>query len=545
MKGLGSDPQLWSEIMSEYAKSQAQLMTSLVSPAEDGSKNVAQHNSDRRFASEQWNGIPLFSFLKNSYLMNSKFMLGLLDRAPISAEHRKLLTFMFNQYIDAMSPANFPTTNPEVIEATVNSGGSNLAAGARNLMEDMKKGAVSNTDRDAFEIGGNIAVTPGKIVLENRVMQLIEYAPQTPKVREVPIVIYPPCINKFYILDLVPEKSLVAHLVRSGYRVFLVSWVNAGEAEAQLEWDDYLVDGIMKPMDAVRDLCKQEQVNALGFCIGGTLLSSALAVAAASGEFPIRSLTLLATMVDCHDTGDIGLFITPDSVAEYERKFASGGLMSGLDLAKTFSALRPNDLIWPYVIKNYYMGESPPAFDMLYWNSDSTNLPGRMFVRYVRETYLENNVAEGRSTMCGVKVDLDRIRVPCYALATEKDHIVPWQSAYMTARRLGGPVEFILGSSGHIAGVVSPPEAGRGQFRALPRTGRSAKLPADTDKWLAKAKANEGSWWPHWIKWLAQHSGRQVAAPERLGSFKYKPVEDAPGSYVTSPLPPIQPEQGN
>lgn len=544
MESLSANPQAWSGIMSQYAKDQAELMASAMRAGQPGGKDVAGQKKDPRFASEQWSSNPFFSFIRQNYQINSRLMMDLLDAADLDDDKRKVLKFMFRQYIDALSPSNFPATNPDVLEATVKSGGSNLASGMRNMLEDMRHGSVSNTDRGAFRVGENLALTPGKVVHQSQLVQLIEYAPRAKEVHEVPLVIFPPCINKFYILDLVPEKSLVNYLVGQGHRVFLVSWVNAGEHEAQLGWDDYLIDGVLRPMEVVRDITKQPQANMFGFCIGGTLLTCALAAAAAEGEHPARSLTLAATMIDCHDTGDIGLFVTEDSVADYERRFADGGLMSGRDLANTFAFLRPNDLIWPYVVKNYYLGETPPAFDILYWNSDSANLPGKMFVRYVRDTYLENNVAEGRSKMCGIDIDLGKVKAPCYAMATERDHIVPWTSAYRTARLLGGPVDFVLGSSGHIAGVVSPPPGDKRRFKvASPPGGRSrrpAPLPEDPEEWAAAAATEQGSWWPHWERWLRRHAGKRVRAPARPGNYKHKPIEDAPGSYVAVPAPPTQ-----
>jgi polyhydroxyalkanoate synthase len=547
MEHLASNPESWSSLVADYSKRQAEMMASLMAPKGGDGENAAQHKPDRRFAAEQWESHPFFSLLKNNYLLSSELLLGLLDLAPLEPEQRRLLSFVFNQYIDAMSPSNFPATNPEVIEATVRTGGANLTTGMQNLIEDMRRGKVSNTDDSAFSLGSNIAATPGKVIMQNRLVQLIEYAPRTDKVHEVPLVIFPPCINKYYILDLTPEKSLVNHLVGQGYRVFMASWVNAGEPESRLEWDDYLTEGIMQPMDAVRDLARQEKVNTLGFCIGGTLLLSALAVAAANGDHPAKSVTLLASMVDCFDTGDIGLFITEESVEEFDSRYRDGGLMSGVDLANTFAFLRPNDLVWPYVIRNYYLGESPPAFDILHWNADSVNLPGRMFAKYVRDTYLENNVAEGRSTMCGVKVDLKSVDVPVYAFAALKDHIVPWRSAYYTASRLGGPVEFVLGASGHIAGVVNPPGGSKRFFqtqsRAKGRANGAGRLPSSAEKWAERAGRHEGSWWPHWDKWLRRLSGKRAAAPRRAGNYKYKPFEDAPGSYVRAPLPPANPSQ--
>ena len=362
-------------------------------------------------------------------------------------------------------------------------------------------------------------------------MQLIEYAPQTPQVHKLPLLVVPPCINKYYILDLTAQKSLVAHLLAAGQRVFLISWVNAGEAARELEWDDYLRDGVMAAIDAVQHITRQEKINTMGFCIGGTLLVCALAALAAGGAQPARSVSLLAAMLDFSDTGEIGLFIDEESVAEREAEFAQGGLVNGGELARGFAALRPNDLIWPYVIGNYYQGKNPPAFDLLFWNADSTNLPGRMFAQYLRQTYLENQISRGVAEMCGEAIDVADIEAAVYAVACEKDHIVPWETAYLSTKLFDGEAQFILAASGHIAGIVNPPAAGKGWHIA------GGNAAADAQGWRSKAQQRDGSWWEHWFAFLAKHGGGKVAAPQRAGNVRYPPLEDAPGRYVSMPRP--------
>ena len=380
-----------------------------------------------------------------SYLVNAEMLKSAVEQAEIDEKDKNLLRFSLTQYIDAMSPANFPATNPDVIDNTLKSGGENLVAGMQNFWRDMQQGMVSNTDTDAFSVGENVAKTPGKVVAQTSVMQLIEYAPATAKVYSRPILIVPPCINKYYILDLTEEKSFVRHLVAAGHRVFLISWVNADENHMQLGWDDYLREGVFAALEATSAITRQTQVNTVGFCVGGTLLAAGLAVLAANEEKPAASVTLLATLLDFSDTGEIGMFIDEESVVARERDFADGGLMDGRELARGFATLRPNDLIWPYVVNNYYLGKQAPPFDLLFWNSDSTNLPGRMFAEYLRQTYLENQIASAKARMCDTDVRLKTVKAPTYVVACEKDHIVPWQASYVGSKLLGGKVRFVFG----------------------------------------------------------------------------------------------------
>jgi polyhydroxyalkanoate synthase len=379
-----------------------------------------------------------------------------------------------------------------------------------------------------FEVGRNVAVTPGSVVYENELVQLIQYAPGTSEIAARPLVIIPPCINKYYILDLQPENSFVAHAVASGNTVFMVSWRNVTGAQGRFTWDDYLELGVFTPLRIAREIAQSDKVNALGFCVGGTLLGSALAVLAAKEEQLVASATFLAAMLDFSDPGQIGIFVDPAAVATREATIGQGGILPGSELAFVFSSLRANDLVWPYVVNNYLLGEAPAAFDILYWNADSTNLPGPMYCYYLRNTYLENRLREpGALTNCGVPVDLGKVALPTFVLATREDHIVPWQSAYRTVGLLGGEDKtFVLGASGHVAGVVNPPTKNRRSYWL------GLSHPADPQVWLEKAEEKKGSWWPVWSQWLARHAGGRRRAPEAPGSVQYKPIEAAPGRYV-------------
>ncbi len=524
---LMEKPDLWLTAVQEGQKKQIEIMTQ-----QQTQPLVTPEKGDRRFNADQWQQNPLFSMLMQNYLINSDVLRSLAEKMDMSEKDKKILHFAVNQYIDAMSPTNFPATNPEVMEEAVKTGGESISQGMQNFLQDVQSGSmVKNTDLSAFTIGENIATTPGKVILQTPLMQLIEYAPQTKQVHSRPLLIVPPCINKFYILDLTEQKSMVAHLVAAGQRVFLVSWVNAGDEVCQATWDDYLRDGVMTAIEAVCNISKQDKINTMGFCIGGTLLVSALAALAAGGEQPAKSVTLLATMLDFSDSGEIGLFVDEESVANREQQFADGGLIDGRELAKGFATLRPNDLIWPYVIGNYYQGKAPAAFDLLFWNADSTNLPGKMFAEYLRRTYLENQITHGTAVMCGEAIEPKKIKAEVYNVACEKDHIVPWQTAYVSAQLLGKKHRFILSASGHIAGIVNPTDNKKGWHI------QGDTSAADAESWRASNEKHEGSWWSDWFAFLAKHGGKKVAAPKRVGNTRYGVIEDAPGSYVSKPRP--------
>jgi polyhydroxyalkanoate synthase len=487
--------------------------------------------ADRRFAAEAWRNDPRFEGLTQSYLGLSDMVRKNLDAAPLEGRSKAQWGFVLRQVVDALSPANCLATNPEALQTALDSGGASLVEGMRLFVQDFARGRVSMTDDSAFEVGRNVATTPGSVVFENDLIQLIQYAPTTAKVHERPLLIVPPCINKYYILDLQPDNSLVAHAVAQGHTVFLVSWRNAGPEQGKLGWDDYLEQGVVQAIDVALAISGADRVNTLGFCIGGTLLASALAVLAARGDEKAASLTLLTTMLDFSDTGELGLMVSEQAVAAREATIGHGGLLKGRELAQVFAALRANDLIWPYVVNGYLKGKAPPAFDLLFWNGDDTNLPGPMYCWYLRNTYLENKLREpGGTVQCGLPVDLGQITVPAFVYASREDHIVPWQTAYAGTQLLGGDVRFVLGASGHIAGVINPPAKKK-------RNHWVGKLAADADRWLERAEDVPGSWWPAWMDWLDEHAGRLVAAPKSAGSRKHKPIEAAPGRYVKTKAP--------
>ena len=529
------DPSQW---LDDLLRNQATLWPAAASVIETWQQNVAQMTtfwttafvpdagSDRRFGAEAWQRDPRFAPLAQGYLQFTKLMGQALEAAPLDERSKAQTGFALRQVLDAMSPANFLATNPEALQGALDSGGASLIEGARLFLSDMGKGRISMSDDQAFEVGSNLATTPGSVVYENELIQLIQYAPTTSQVYRRPLLIVPPCINKFYILDLQPENSLVAYAVSQGHTVFLVSWRNVGAGQGGLSWDDYIEQGVLQALSVAQRISRATQVNTLGFCIGGTLLASALAVAAARGEQPAASVTLLTTMLDFSDTGELGLMVDEAMVAKREAEIGQGGLLHGRELAQVFAALRANDLIWPYVVNSYLKGKAPAAFDLLFWNGDDTNLPGPMYCWYLRQTYLENRLREpGGTVQCGVPVDLSSVDVPAFIYASREDHIVPWQTAYASTGLLGGETRFVLGASGHIAGVINPPAKRKRHYwtRALAETASA---------WQDAAEQVEGSWWPAWSDWLATHAGEQVAAPRKPGNAAFPVIEPAPGRYV-------------
>ena len=426
-----------------------------------------------------------------------------------------------------MSPSNFPGTNPEVIRTAVQTRAASLTTGMHNLIEDIRKGRVTRVDESAFEVGRNLAATPGSVVFENELIQLIEYAPQTADVEKTPLLIVPPCINKYYLLDLGAGNSFVEYAVAQGHHVFLISWRSAVAETQYLTWDDYLTLGPLKAIDVVRDIADADRIHALGFCVGGTILSCAAGVLAARGEHKLATMTLLTTMIDFADTGDIGLLIDESSVALREAMIGRGGILPGKELAFTFGTLRANDLIWRYVVDNYLKGATPEAFDLLYWDSDSVSLPGPMYCWYARNTYLENKIKEsGKTTQCGLPIDLSKVTVPLYLLASREDHIVPWQSAYRSKDLMGRDPRFVLAASGHVAGVINPPARNKRSYWLNDNIDRDAK------NWLENATEKPGSWWPDWDAWMKRHSSGTVRAPAQAGNANFHVIEAAPGRYV-------------
>ncbi len=532
-KAMTAATEPWTKAVAEITKLQMDTFTKLASAwtAMVPGATTPEPISDRRFAGDAWTKDPRYEAVVRTYLAQNDLVRKTVEMAPLDERSKAQWGFALGQVMDALSPANMLVTNPEATQLALESGGASLVEGMRLFTEDLARGRIAMTDESAFEVGRNVGTTPGTVVLQNELMQLIQYTPTTTRVYKRPLVIVPPCINKYYILDLQPENSFVAHAVAEGHQVFLVSWRNATPAQGKLTWDDYLQDGVLAAIDAALAITKADQANTLGFCIGGTLLACALAARAARGERPAASMTLLTTLLDFGDTGDIGLFVTPEGTAAREMAIGRGGLLKGSELAQVFAALRSNDLIWPYVVNGYLKGKPPPAFDLLYWNSDGTNLPGPMFCWYLRNTYLENKLREpGATTQLGEQTDLAAIDVPTFVYASQQDHIVPWKAAYESTQLLAGDVVFVLGASGHIAGVINPPAKNKRNYWV--GDGEHGGFDADPDRWLDSAEKVAGSWWPAWYSWLAPHAGNKVNARKTPGNAQFTAIEPAPGSYV-------------
>ena len=485
---------------------------------------------DRRFSGDGWASNPVAAFSAAAYLLNARTLMGLADAVEGDEKTRARIRFGVEQWMAAMAPSNFLAFNAEAQKKAIETKCESIAKGMQNLLHDIRQGHVSMTDESLFEVGRNVATTEGAVVYENELFQLLEYKPLTTKVYERPFLLVPPCINKFYILDLQPDNSFIRYAVEQGHRTFVVSWRNPHEDLAHKTWDDYVEDGAMAAIDVVQSITGADQINALGFCVGGTILSNALAVMAARGQEPVASATFLTTLIDFADTGILDVFIDEAFVQFRELQMGKGGLMKGQDLASTFSFLRPNDLVWNYVVGNYLKGETPPPFDLLYWNSDSTNLPGPFYAWYLRNFYLENNLVQpGKLTVCGEKLDLGQLTLPVYIYGSREDHIVPINAAYASTQVLPGKKRFVMGASGHIAGVINPPAKNKRShwIRA------DGKLPATLEQWLEGATEHAGSWWTDWSHWLKAHAGKQIAAPKTYGKgAKFKAIEPAPGSYV-------------
>jgi len=519
---LGIPPEKFKALQEEFTQSWTDLMQS-------GSAVQELLAKDRRFATPAWEQNALAGWVAASYLVNARCLMHLAEAVEGDEKSKNRLRFAVEQWIAASAPSNFLNLNAEAQHKAIESSGKSIAQGIQNLLHDMQQGHVSMTDESQFEVGRNVATTEGAVVFENELFQLLEYKPLGAKVFEKPLLMVPPCINKFYILDLQPANSFIRYAVEQGHRTFVISWRNPDESLAHKTWDDYIEDAVIRAIEAVQSICGVESANALGFCVGGTLLGTALAVLAARGEKPVASATLLTTFLDFSDTGVLDVFIDEASVKVRETEFAQGGLMQGRDLASTFSFLRPNDLVWNYVVGNYLNGQTPPPFDLLYWNSDSTHLPGPFYAWYLRNTYLENRLSQpGQLTVCGEKIDLGKLNFPVYVYGSREDHIVPVGGAYATTGLLSGPMRFVMGASGHIAGVINPASKNKRSYWVR----ADGKLPADFQKWFHKAEELPGSWWPDWSAWLKPHSGKLIAAPKTYGNRQFKAIEPAPGRYV-------------
>ena len=484
---------------------------------------------DKRFAAQAWSTNPVAAFSASAYLLNARTLMGMAEAVEGDAKTRARIRFAVEQWMAASAPSNFLAFNAEAQQKAIESKGESIAKSLQNMLHDMQQGHVSMTDESLFEVGKNVATTEGAVVFENELFQLIEYKPLTAKVYEKPFLLVPPCINKFYILDLQPENSLIRYAVAQGHRTFVVSWRNPDATLAHKTWDNYVEDAAIKAIAVTQEITGAKAINALGFCVGGTILGTALAVLAARGQKPVASATFLTALLDFTDTGILDVFIDEAFVKYREQEMGKGGLLKGQDLASTFSFLRPNDLVWNYVVGNYLKGETPPPFDLLYWNSDSTNLPGPFYAWYLRNTYLENKLCKpGKVTVCGQKIDFRKLDLPVYIYGSREDHIVPIGGAYASTQHLPGKKRFVMGASGHIAGVINPPAANKRSHWVR----EDGKFPATQVDWLAGATEHAGSWWTDWAAWLTSHAGKQIAAPKAYGKGKYKAIEAAPGRYV-------------
>jgi len=482
---------------------------------------------DRRFGGKEGREHAYFTWLRDAYLLYAEYVCELAASAQGDPESRKRVRFLARQYVDAIAPSNFLATNPEALKLAIETGGASIAQGLANLIADAQRGRIAMTDESAFEVGGNLALSPGSVVFRNELIELIQYAPATAEVYKRPLLLVPPCINKYYILDLRPENSFVRHIVGAGHTTFMISWRNIPPELGHLTWDDYLEQGVLQAIRAAQEISGSRTINALGFCVGGTLLACSLAVLAARSEYPVASATFLTTMLDFADPGEIGVYVSREHLAAREPALLAGARVHGSELASAFASLRPNELVWNYVVSNYLKGRTPPPFDLLYWNSDSANLPGPMYAYFLRNMYLDNHLRVPRAlTMCGEPIDVSRIAMPSYVYASREDHIVPWRSAYRTIELVGGDASFVLGASGHIAGVVNPPQKKKRHYWT------NELLTDDPDDWLARAQSHPGSWWPNWTGWLAEHAGTRRPAPTREGSTRYRPLVPAPGMYV-------------
>ena len=514
------DPDRLKELQQQYTQEMLALWQN-----QDKLSDIAR---DRRFASGLWQQQPVSGFAAATHLLNSRFLLALADALEGDAQTRGRVRFAIEQWSAAAAPSNFLSLNVDAQKKALDTQGESIARGVQNLLADVKKGRVSMTDESQFEVGRNLALTEGAVVFENEIFQLIEYKPLTPKVHERPFLMIPACINKYYILDLQPENSMVRFAVEKGHHTFVLSWRNPDAEMAHMTWDDYIEHVIITAMQKVLEASGAKKLNVLGFCVGGTMLATALAVLAARKQPLVHSATFLTCLLDFSDPGVLGLFIDESFVRWREMQFANGGLLPAGDLLNTFSFLRPNELVWNYVVDNYLKGETPRPFDLLYWNGDSTNLPGPWYAWYLRNAYLENKLMQPNATVvCGEKIDFGRIKLPVYLYGSREDHIVPIEGAYASVNVLSAcNKRFVMGASGHIAGVINPLKKNKRSYWS------NDDLPATLPEWLAGATEHPGSWWADWSQWLGKQGDRLIAAPKRYGNAKLKPIEPAPGRYV-------------
>ena len=516
---------LWQDYMRLWQTTAQRMMGQEPDPV------ASPERGDRRFKHPEWDENELFDFVKQSYLLTARWMQSTVKEVEgLDDKTAQKVDFYTRQFVDAMAPSNFVMTNPEVLRETLESGGENLVKGLHNLLDDLERGKgrlkIKMTDIEAFELGENIGLTPGKVVYQNDLMQLIQYEPATEEVAKRPLLIIPPWINKFYILDLRPKNSFIRWAVEQGHTVFVISWVNPNEKLKAKSFEDYMTDGPLAALDAMEKATGEKDFNVIGYCLGGTLLACTLSYMAAKKDNRVKSATFFTTMLDFAEAGELGVFVDEVQLAALEEKMKGKGYLEGADMATTFNMLRANDLIWSFVVNNYLMGKDPFPFDLLYWNSDSTRMPAAMHSFYLRNMYQENKLVEpGGVTLKGVKIDLKKVKQPACLISTREDHIAPWKATYSATQLLGGPVKFILAGSGHIAGVVNPPEAEKYGYWT------NAKNAKDPDAWCNSAEEHKGSWWPEWQTWIADFANGKVPA-RQPGDGKLKVIEDAPGSYV-------------
>jgi poly[(R)-3-hydroxyalkanoate] polymerase subunit PhaC len=528
-----ADPQRAVELQTRLGRAYLDLWASAVKRLTgEATAPVAEPAAnDKRFSDPEWSSNQFYDFLKQAYLLGTQWANRLVsDAAELDPHTRQKAEFYVRQITNALSPSNFVLTNPELLRETLTSNADNLVRGMRMLAEDIETGGgdlkIRQSDASMFAVGRNLATTPGKVIFQNELMQLIQYAPSTATALKRPLLIVPPWINKFYVLDLTAEKSFIKWCVDQGLTVFCISWVNPDAGLAQKSFEDYVRQGPLAALDAIKQATGEEEVHTVGYCVGGTLLAVTLAALAAWGDKRIVSATLFAAQVDFTHAGDLKVFVDEEQVAAIERRMAERGFLEGKSMATVFNILRSNDLLWPYVINNYLKGKAPFPFDLLYWNSDATRLPAANHSFYLRNCYLDNKLAKGEVVIAGTPIDLHAIKVPIYNLATREDHIAPAKSVLFGSALFGGKVKYVLAGSGHIAGVVNPPDKKKYQYWTGP-----LRRDADVDAWLAKATEHPGSWWPDWLAWLKRQDPTE--APARVpGAGKLEPIEDAPGSYV-------------
>ena len=549
-KVLGAVAKQWASAPGKLVGAQGRLLQSYADLwgrsvrrflGEEVEPVVEPEPGDARFKDADWTDSQFFDFWKQAYLLTANWAEEMVEDAEgLDERTRRRAEFYVNQIASALSPSNFVFTNPEVMRETLASNGENLVKGMTQLSEDLHRSKdllrIRQTDLEAFEVGRNLAVTPGKVVFQNDVFQLIQYAPTTETVYKVPLLIVPPWINKYYILDLVPEKSFISWAVAQGFTVFVMSWINPDETSSNKTFEDYMTEGVLTAVGAVQDAADVKKVSALGYCVGGTLLAATLAYMAAKNDKRIANATFFAAQVDFANAGDLLVFIDDTQLKALEEMMAEHGYLEGARMAAVFNMLRPRDLIWPYVVNNYLLGKKPFPFDLLYWNSDSTRMPAANHAFYLREFYQENKLAKSEMELGGERLKLKKVDIPIYELATREDHIAPPESVFKGAKMFSGPVRFVLADSGHIAGVINPPAKKKYQYWTGKKPS-SKKHPAPTlQDWLDAAKEHAGSWWPDWGEWLAEQSGERIPA-RKPGDGKLEPIEDAPGSYVKSRKP--------